>query len=606
MSQDGSNADKKSADHAIHVAVIGAVGAIVAALIAGGAVWLSRGGGSGTNLAAVTTSSQRITSPNSSSPTSAPSTTGSASVPNESPVCATGSIELVGSTAFEPIAQKAAAAYTQACPHATITVSGGDAAYGLTQVRDAVKSGSRSMIAMYDGLSTDAGGLRPAPMGYLIFSVVAHTGLFPESGLTTGELRKIFVKPGELGVVAVGRRAGSGTRLTFITKVLGVNPGAPDVTPDKGNCPSPTGSAFSLTSCTEDSTPHLLNFVNGTPNAIGYAEAYGLLNYSSQVSAIKIDGVAPMQENVLNGSYKFWTVEHLYAAMQPATLAKDFLAFLPQYIKSNPPPDFIACSDAPKTLEADCHSAILTSPRPILTSPRPILTSPHPKSVKSAPPAFDILSIGSLVTLGILIIYAFTVAFRWRRQPRVVKRPWWQWLGCGLALVAAVWATLWSVYFLGSGALDWVVPLLAAIGISLFGHWYQHTSKMVTPPRRDSNVTSHRRPGPDSASVISRQIVTDPNGRDLTIAQLGKVINIVSGKLGEKGQIDSIVSASNLGLVRYPTGRADSRELWIAVFEAALDEPRGTLDLLLHNIRNSLGTLSGSAFEDALREVGLS
>ena len=35
MSQDGSNADKKSADHAIPVAVIGAVGAIVAALIAG-------------------------------------------------------------------------------------------------------------------------------------------------------------------------------------------------------------------------------------------------------------------------------------------------------------------------------------------------------------------------------------------------------------------------------------------------------------------------------------------------------------------------------------------------------------------------------------------
>lgn len=35
MSQDGSNAGKKSADHAIPVAVIGAVGAIVAALIAG-------------------------------------------------------------------------------------------------------------------------------------------------------------------------------------------------------------------------------------------------------------------------------------------------------------------------------------------------------------------------------------------------------------------------------------------------------------------------------------------------------------------------------------------------------------------------------------------
>jgi hypothetical protein len=442
------------------------------------------------------------------------------------------------------------------------------------------------MIAMYDGLSTDAGSLIPHPMGFVIFSVVAHTGLFPASGLATVELQKIFVKPGKQGVVAVGRRAGSGTRLTFIKKVLGLDPGMADLTPDMGNCPPPTEGTTSFTSCTEDSTAHLLDFVSGTPNAIGYAEAYGLLGGPSRISAINIDGFAPTRENVLNGKYHFWAVEHLYAAMHPTALAEDFIVFLPQYIKLNPLPDFIACSDAPNTLKTDCHAAIPPSPNP----------SPSSSPLKKSGNSFDDLSIGSLVTLGILIIYAFMVAFYWRLRPRAVKRPWRQWFGWGLALVAAVWASLWSAYFLGSVALGWVVPSLVAIGASSFGYWYK---------RRDSNVTSHRLSSPGSAPVISRQIVTDL-GKDLTIAHLGKVITIVSDKLREKSQIDSIVSESNLGRVRYPTGRAGSRELWITVFETALDEPRGTLDLLLHNIRGSLGTLSGRAFEDALSEVGLS
>ena len=281
--------------------------------------------------------------------------TGPASMPNESPVCATGSLQLIGSTAFMPIAQEAADAYKHACKGAAISITDGDSAYGLTTVRDAVASGSSSagsMIAMYDGLpsATYTAGLSSYPVGVLIYSIVAHTGLFPALNITTGELRTIFVKPGEQGLVAVGRRAGSGSRQTFITKVLHLNPGPPD----KGNCPVPAGSTFSFTSCTEDSTADLLNFVNRTPNAIGYAEVYGPLTGYPQVSVINIDNAASTPDSVRNGLYKFWTVEHLYAAVQPTMLAKDFLDFLPHYIKSNPPSDFIACSGAPKKLEADC------------------------------------------------------------------------------------------------------------------------------------------------------------------------------------------------------------------------------------------------------------
>lgn len=288
------------------------------------------------------------------SPSAQPTPSGSHSTAN--PVigaCATGSLHLIGSPAFMPIAQAAAEKFTHDCTGAKIMVTGGSTAYGLTQLLNAVHSGSPSagsLIAMYDGLpsATYTAGLSTYTMGVLIFSVVAHTGLFP-GNITTSELRKIFVKPGEQGVVAVGRRAGAGSREAFIENVLKQDPGLPD--PD--SCPPPTGGASPLTGCTEDSTTDVLNFVDGTPNAIGYAAVYESLVGFPEVSVIRIDNAAPKPDNVRNGSYGFWTVEHLYAAMRPTALTKDFLDYLPHYIESHMPPDLIACSDSPR-MEADC------------------------------------------------------------------------------------------------------------------------------------------------------------------------------------------------------------------------------------------------------------
>ncbi len=303
----------------------------------------------------------------SSSSTPAPKSPNPSIIPpiaSESPVCAAGSLQLIGSTAFMPIAQDAANAYKQDCPgiKINITVTGGDSAYGLSQVEYAVthhSSSAGSMIAMYDGLSSDSAGLRPYPMGVVIYALVEHTGLPPNFNITVSTLREIFAngKKGYKGYVAVGRRAGSGSRLTFITKVLNLNPNSQDIMPDKGNnCPKPTESNVNFTNCSEDSTQDLLKFVNGTPNAIGYAELLQAnVGAYQQVSVLSIGNVEPTPGNVRNGEYRFWTVEHLYAAMQSTTLTKDFLNFLPQYIEymeSNPPPYFIPCSGMAKRLVA--------------------------------------------------------------------------------------------------------------------------------------------------------------------------------------------------------------------------------------------------------------
>jgi hypothetical protein len=163
--------------------------------------------------------------------------------------CASGSIELIGSSTFGPVVKAAASIYTRRC-HATINVvygdvggKGIDSAYGAATVNAAVQSKpaqAGSMIAMYNGVTSIAPFLTPDPLGVLIFSVVAHTGLYSRSDITSSELKRLFLRGGEPGKLAVGRQAGTGTRITLLEFLQGQGPG-PKVS---GNsCPPPAGSA---------------------------------------------------------------------------------------------------------------------------------------------------------------------------------------------------------------------------------------------------------------------------------------------------------------------------------------------------------------------------
>ncbi len=266
---------------------------------------------------------------------SGPSGTAAATA-SASPACATGSLQVYGSSAFQNIVQHAATAYMNACPNATIAVNkniiGQDSAFGVTKVEAAIESHSPSagsMIAMYDGATTLGPELAPHPLGVLIYAVVAHKGLFPGSKITRSQLVSIFAYHGDPSKVVVGRKPGSAS---FFTKFLHAKSGPVDVT--------------------ENDSAGVIDFVSKTPNAIGYAVA---LQANPQVSLLWIDNVQPSKMNVLNGSYKFWTVEHLYTAPQPTALARDFLDYLPRYIESHPQGDFITCSDAASVARADCQ-----------------------------------------------------------------------------------------------------------------------------------------------------------------------------------------------------------------------------------------------------------
>jgi len=274
--------------------------------------------------------------------------------------CASGSIELLGSSTFGPLVQTAASIYTRQC-HASIKViygdvggKGIDSAYAAATVNAAVQRNpaqAGSMIAMFNGQTSSAPFLTPAPLGVLIFSVVAHTGLYSGSDISSGELKRLFLQGGEPGKVAAGRQAGTGTHVTFLRFLHSQGP-APQVSGII--CPPPAGSAV----CTAFSNTELLTFVNETPNAIGYAEVDQESNGHPagypDVSVLSVDGIAPTPANVRNGSYDFATVATLYMPPHPSALAKSFYQYLLQYVAANQSDGLITCSGVPKSLEANC------------------------------------------------------------------------------------------------------------------------------------------------------------------------------------------------------------------------------------------------------------
>ena len=290
-------------------------------------------------------------------PTSRPTATAAAAI-----TCASGSIELLGSSTFGPLVQAAANIYTRQCPAgATIKVvygnvggKGVDSAYAAATVNAAVQNDpaqAGSMIAMFNGQTASAPFLTPDPLGVLIFSVVAHSGLYSGSDVSRGELKRLFLQGGEPDRIAVGRQAGTGTRTTLLGFLRNQGP-APQVS---GNgCPPPPGSA----ACTAYSNKDLLGFVNDTPNAIGYAEVDQESNGHPagypDASVLSIDGIAPTPANVRNGSYDFATVATLYMPPHPSALAKSFYQYLLRYVAANQSDGLITCAGVPQKLQANC------------------------------------------------------------------------------------------------------------------------------------------------------------------------------------------------------------------------------------------------------------
>ena len=218
--------------------------------------------------------------------------------------CVSGTLQVTGSTALQPLVQDVANEYQKQCSGAKITVNGGGSGTGLKNVSEGSSDIGNSDVYAN---ATKYPGLVDQQVAVVVFSVVLKDIY---TGVATNW--KTFGGP-DLPIVPVSRPAGSGTRVTFETYVLGTKENLP---PGSNNPSASTSGEVATT-------------VGQTDGAVSYvATDFAKKN---NLDVVKLDGADDSDANVKNNTYKFWNVEHMYTKGQPSALAKALI----DYIKSN-------------------------------------------------------------------------------------------------------------------------------------------------------------------------------------------------------------------------------------------------------------------------------
>lgn len=231
-----------------------------------------------------------------------------------------GSITLSGSTALQPLAEKAVEGFKQKNPDATVNVQGGGSGTGLTQVsQGAVDIGNSDVFAEEKLDATTAKALVDHKVCVIGFSVVASKDV-DVTNLTKDQIKKIFtgeiknwkeVGGKDLAINVVHRPSSSGTRATFTKTVM-------DGTKEKDDIGT-----------TQDANGSVKTAMEKTSGSISYlALSYLTDDVKSSIKELQIEGVAPTTENITSGKYPFWSYEHMYTKGEATGVAKAFIDYI--------------------------------------------------------------------------------------------------------------------------------------------------------------------------------------------------------------------------------------------------------------------------------------
>ncbi|HJT58596.1 MAG TPA: serine/threonine-protein kinase, partial [Ktedonobacteraceae bacterium] len=227
--------------------------------------------------------------------------------------CAPGSITLDGSPNFEPAIQQSMNDYNSQC---SSTASFTDSADGSSLALDSVASGS-SDLAYSDLTSTGRASLVDYQVGALIFAVVVNSDA-GVTNLTIAQLQGIYAGKitnwSQVGgtdepIQVFTRASDSAIRAIFEAFVLKGAQTVNGIPAGKGDYSGPVVSG-----------------VLATSGAISYIPLSAVSSGGMQV--VSINGVQPVPASVANGSYPFWSIEHLYSNQVAKGLALSFISFL--------------------------------------------------------------------------------------------------------------------------------------------------------------------------------------------------------------------------------------------------------------------------------------
>ncbi|MFC3802153.1 MULTISPECIES: phosphate ABC transporter substrate-binding protein [unclassified Cohnella] len=230
-----------------------------------------------------------------------------------------GKIVINGSSALLPLTLQAKSEFQKLNPKVKISASAVSSIAGPQSVR----KGIADIGAVDWDASTDVPGFKKFdgqvanPVAVTVFAAVANKNV-SVSNLTTKQLQDIFsgkvtnwkdVGGSDANIVVVNRKFGSGTRVNFQLKALD---GKDFMT--KGDNYKETGSSGDMKTAIET-----------TPNAIGYID---LPYVTDKMKALSINGAAPTEKNVLNGTYKVWGIGYFMTKGQPTGATKAFIEYI--------------------------------------------------------------------------------------------------------------------------------------------------------------------------------------------------------------------------------------------------------------------------------------
>lgn len=229
-----------------------------------------------------------------------------------------GSATAAGSSALQPLAEKAAQLFMEKNSGASIQVQGGGSGTGLKQVSEGtVDIGNSDVYAAEKLDEAKAKELNDHKVCVVGFATVVNPKVTVDN-LTKQQLIDIFTGKitnwKEVGgqdqkIVIVNRPSSSGTRATFKKYALD---GAEEA------------SGLALT---EDQSGTVKKAIADTEGAISYlALSYAYADNS--VKVLKYEGVDATAENITTGKYPIWSYEHMYTKGEATGVAKAFIDFM--------------------------------------------------------------------------------------------------------------------------------------------------------------------------------------------------------------------------------------------------------------------------------------
>ena len=231
-----------------------------------------------------------------------------------------GSITVAGSTALQPLAEQAGIAFSEKNKDATINVQGGGSGTGLKLVSEGTANiGNSDVLAEKKLDKALADQLVDHKVCGIGFAVVVNKEVKVDS-LSPKQIQDIFtgkvtnwkeVGGQDLKIEVVHRAKSSGTRATFVDTVMG------GVDENDG-----IGTM-------QDSSGAVEKAIAGTKGSISYlAMSYLTDEVKKNVTPIKIDGVEANKANIVKGTYKFWSYEHMYTKGEATGVAKAFIEYI--------------------------------------------------------------------------------------------------------------------------------------------------------------------------------------------------------------------------------------------------------------------------------------